>query len=198
MHMAFLITWGCPPAAGETHLGTKRNACAKSKGGWEGWALMRGISGTRLIVTFLLGTAGLSMKVGPLPQGPLHHSALSSSCNRARHSKTSSPSNRRQLKLWSAYTPGNTWLATIGREGGRGGAWGRSLGEGWWNLFVSRNGKKWWSRISSVGRLLQHTIFLQTLNSCINKENRWGFSTKHKKATLAGGGEWVAKQDTIK
>lgn len=141
MHMAFLITWGCPPAAGETHLGTERNACAKSKGGWEGWALMRGISGTHLMVTFLPGTAGLSVKVGPLPQGPLDHSALSSSCNRARHSKTSSPSNRRQLKLSSAYTPGNTWLATSRREEGRGSAWGHSLEEGWWNLFVSRNGK---------------------------------------------------------
>lgn len=35
MHMAFLITWARPPAARQAHLGTERNVCAKSKGGWE-------------------------------------------------------------------------------------------------------------------------------------------------------------------
>lgn len=68
--MAFLITWAGPPAATETHLGTQRNVCTKSKRVWEGWVLMRGVSGTCLIVTFLHGVGGLSMKGRPSPRGP--------------------------------------------------------------------------------------------------------------------------------
>ena len=35
---SLLITWACPPANGETHLGmgTEKSMCAKSKGRWEG------------------------------------------------------------------------------------------------------------------------------------------------------------------
>lgn len=75
--MAFLITWTCPPAAREAHLGTERNACSKSKGGWKGWVLMRGISGTCLMVTFLPGAGGLSMKDESSPRALLHHSGPS-------------------------------------------------------------------------------------------------------------------------
>lgn len=70
MHVAFLITWVCPPAAGEAHLATEGNVHAKSNGGREGRALMRGISGTCLMVTFLPGARGALGERRALAAGP--------------------------------------------------------------------------------------------------------------------------------
>lgn len=91
------------------------------------------------------------MKGRPSPQGSLHHSALSSSDNRARRCTTSRPHTQEAIKNPDLLTHPETlgWLQAKGKRAGVVGMMALG-GWRWWYLFVSKNGESGGPKLAAV------------------------------------------------